>query len=90
MLVIEKEIFFELKMENNIQFFSKCKDIFGNLEKFEKKYEENIKFRIDDDVDIQKFDYLDVDIETIILVFKIFQLGRGLNREGGGFWRYRV
>lgn len=90
MSTTEKETPFELKTENNIQFSSKCKDIFGNLEKLEKKHEENTKFRTEDDVDIQKSDYLDVDTETITSAFKTPQLGRGSNREGGGPWRHRA
>lgn len=90
MSATEKETPFELKTENNIQFSSKCKDIFGNLEKLEKKHEENTKFRTDDDVDIQKSDHLDLDTETITSAFKTPQLGRGSNREGGGPWRHRT
>ncbi|XP_061188234.1 uncharacterized protein LOC133196308 [Saccostrea echinata] len=82
----KKEILFELKSEKSTQFSSKCKDIFGNLEKLEKKHEEFEKSRSDDDRSVIKTDPNDADTETITSAFKVPQSG-SLARRGGGPWR---
>ena len=81
----KKETPFELKTEENTQFSNKCKDIFGNLEKFERKHEEYNKSRSDDkDEGMQKADPGDMDTETITSAFKTPCQPK---REEGQSWR---
>ena len=81
----KKETPFELKTEENTQFSNKCKDIFGNLEKFERKHEEYNKSRSDDkDEGMQKSDPGDMDTETITSAFKTPCQPK---REEGQSWR---
>ncbi|XP_062621217.1 U5 small nuclear ribonucleoprotein TSSC4-like [Saccostrea cucullata] len=83
----KKETLFELKSENSSQFSNKCKDIFGNLEKLERKHEEYEKSRpSDDDRGGIKTDPSDADTETITPAFKVPQSG-SLGTRGGRPWR---